>query len=179
MSSRRSGGGSSSRSGRGRTSVKSMIKSLNNHSVNTLTELCRIERIAAACEDEADAKAFQEPMTAAWVHYVTSNQLLLELRGFTNNYPMTADIVHDAVTRVRADPHSNRSWNLAWLCLNKMRDDGLIEGYAEVEASKQEMWGSTLPTQEEVQQLAACFEYEWNVAVDTMLRHWQTPPSWY
>ncbi|KAF7537900.1 hypothetical protein G7Z17_g12759 [Cylindrodendrum hubeiense] len=179
MSSRRSGGGSSSRSGGSRTSVKQLIKSLKNHSVNTLTELCRIERIAAACEDEADAKAFQEPMTAAWVYYVTSNQLLTELRGFTGNYPISADVIHDAHTRVRADPDSNRSWNLAWLCLNKMRDDGLISGYSEVEASRQEMWGTTVPTQEEVQQLAACFEYEWSVAVDTMLRHWQTPPSWY
>ncbi|KPM33893.1 hypothetical protein AK830_g12679 [Neonectria ditissima] len=178
MSSRRSEG-SSSRSGRSGNPIKHHIKSLNNHSVNTLTELCRIERIAASCEDEADAKAFQEPMTAAWVYYVTSNQMLLELRGFTGNYPITADIVHDAHTRVRQDPDSNRSWNLAWLCLVKMRDDDLISGYAAVEASKQEMWGSVLPTQKEVEQLAACFEYEWGVAVDTMLRHWQTPPSWY
>ena len=160
------------------TSLKSLIKSLNNHSVNTLTELCRIERIAASCEDEAEARAFQEPMTTAWVYYVASNQLLIELRGFTGNYPISADIVHDAHARVRGDPNSNRSWNMAWLCLMKMRDDGLIPAYAAVEASKQEMWGTTVPTEEDVQQLAACFEYEWNLAVDQMLRHWQTPPSW-
>ena len=44
---------------------------------------------------------------------------------------------------------------------------------------KQEMWGGRDPTQEEAEQLARCFEHEWTTAVDTMLRHWNTPPTWY
>ncbi|KAK8036806.1 hypothetical protein PG994_015303 [Apiospora phragmitis] len=35
------------------------IESLETHRVNTLTELCRIERVAAACENEEDSRAFQ------------------------------------------------------------------------------------------------------------------------
>lgn len=81
-----------------------MIDSLQSHSVNTLTELVRFERIAASCDDESDAAAFQRPMTEAW----------------KNNYPFCGDILTDAETRVRNDPESNRSWNMAWLCLQKM-----------------------------------------------------------
>ncbi|ROV87380.1 hypothetical protein VMCG_10746 [Cytospora schulzeri] len=97
-----------------------MIESLRSHSVNTLTELVRFERIAASCDDESDAVAFQEPMTEAWNFYVSSNQFLTELRGLTKNYPFCGDILTDAQTRVRNDPESNRSWNMAWLCLQKV-----------------------------------------------------------
>jgi hypothetical protein len=62
-------------------------------------------------------------MTAAWDYYVTSNQFLTELRGITRNYPFSGDVVAEAQRRVRADPDSNRSWNLAWLCLMKIRDE--------------------------------------------------------
>jgi hypothetical protein len=62
-------------------------------------------------------------MTAAWEYYVNSNQFLTELRGLTRSYPFCGDIVHDAHVRVRNDPDSNRSWNLAWLCLMKIRDE--------------------------------------------------------
>lgn len=79
--------------------------------------------MAAACDDEADAAAFQEPMTAAWSYYVSGGQFLVELRGLTPNYPMGADVLSDAVRRVRSDPGSNRSWNMAWLCLVKIRDE--------------------------------------------------------
>lgn len=61
-------------------------------------------------------------MTAAWNHYVMSNQFLTELTGLTRNYPISSEIVNDALYRVQNDPDSNRSWNLAWLCLTKMRD---------------------------------------------------------
>jgi hypothetical protein len=161
------------------SSIQSLIRSLSTHRVNTLTELCRIERLAASCENEEDARAFQEPMTTAWVHYVTSKQFLLELRGLTRNYPFCGDIVQEAHSRVVADPDSNRSWNLAWLCLIKMRDDGLIAAYAAAEAVKPEMWGESSPTEEHVAQLTACFEQEWSYAVDTMLRHWTFSPTWY
>ncbi len=100
-----------------------MIDSLETHRVNTLTELCRIERVAASCDSEDDARAFQGPMTAAWEYYVNSNQLLTELRGLTRSYPFCGEILRDAHVRVRNDPNSNRSWNLAWLCLMKIRDE--------------------------------------------------------
>lgn len=61
-------------------------------------------------------------MTAAWTYYV-DNQLLTELRGLTRSYPACAELVADAASRVRNDPESNRSWNLAWLCLVKIRDE--------------------------------------------------------
>ena len=41
------------------------------------------------------------------------------------------------------------------------------------------MWGNRKPSAEEKAQLAACFEYEWNQAVDRMLRHWTVSPTWY
>lgn len=104
-------------------SVQQLIESLETHRVNTLTELCRIERVAATCENEEDAVAFQGPMTAAWDYYVNSNQLLSELRGMTRSYPICSDILYDAHVRVRSDPNSNKSWNLAWLCLTKIQEE--------------------------------------------------------
>ena len=127
-------------------------------------------------------------MTLAWQYYVTSNQFLSELRGLTPSYPFSADVTADAQQRVVGDPLSNRSWNMAWLCLVKIRDDGMIPQYAAAEAAKPEMWTSVdehgapvynEPQPAECAQLAACFEYEWTQAVTTMLRHWATPPTWY
>lgn len=135
--------------------------------------------MAASCENEVDARAFQEPMTSAWVYYVSSNQFLTELRGLTRNYPFSYDLLSDAESRVRADPESNKSWNLAWLCLMKIRDGGLIPLYAAAEAMKPDMWGSTEPSAEDVGQLASCFENEWTEAIYTMLRHWSVAPTWY
>ncbi|EFX01961.1 hypothetical protein CMQ_5032 [Grosmannia clavigera kw1407] len=186
MSSRSSQKGSSSSSHSGgkkarssQKSIKQLIESLETHRVNTLTELCRIEGAAAACEHEEDARAFQEPMTAAWVYYVESNQFLSELRGLTPSYPFSGDVLAEAQRRVRNDPDSNRSWNMAWLCLSKIFNDGLISYYATSEASKPEMWAGYEPTPEECAQLAQCFEYEWTQAVTTMLRHWSVPPTCY
>ncbi|KAI1328665.1 hypothetical protein F5Y16DRAFT_146404 [Xylariaceae sp. FL0255] len=163
----------------GNSSTKQMIDALKTHRVNTLTELCRIERAAASCEDEAEAQAFQGPMTAAWDYYVNSNQLLTELRGLTRNYPASGGLVEEALTLVRHDPESNRSWNLAWLCLMKIRNEGLIPMYAQSEAWKPEMWGGRDPTPEEADQLSQCFQHEWTQAVDKMLRHWPASPTWY
>ncbi|TFB00701.1 hypothetical protein CCMA1212_007480 [Trichoderma ghanense] len=183
MSTPRSGSVSSRGSGRTsdkpRASMQQLIDSLTTHRINTLTELCRIERIAATCDSEAEARAFQQPMTEAWIHYVSSNQFLTELRGLTRSYPLSADIVAEAYRRVRSDPDSNRSWNLAWLCLTRMRDDGLVRIFADAEARKPEMWGGKGPSEKMVQQLATCFEDEWRAAIETMLRHWTTPPTWY
>ncbi|TPX11135.1 uncharacterized protein E0L32_007996 [Thyridium curvatum] len=180
MSSSRSGSSQGSKKPRAsQKSMRQLIESLRSHRVNTLTELCRIERAAASCQNEEDAQEFQGPMTSAWDYYVTSHQFLTELRGLTRNYPFCGDIVTDAHFRVRSDPESNRSWNLAWLCLIKIQDDNLISSYAAVEASKPEMWGGRYPEPEESEQLAQCFEYEWSQAVAGMLRHWPVPPTWY
>ncbi|KAK7729380.1 phosphate metabolism protein 7 [Cytospora paraplurivora] len=56
-------------------------------------------------------------MTEAWSFYVSTNQFLTELRGLTRNYPFCGDILTDAQIRVRNKSESNRSWNMAWLCL--------------------------------------------------------------
>lgn len=53
----------------------------------------------------------------------------------------------------------------------------MIEAYATSEAAKPEMWGGRLPEAEEAAQLADCFTYEWQEALNTMLRHWETPPT--
>lgn len=58
-------------------------------------------------------------------------------------------------------------------------DSGLISEYAASEARVPDMWGGRDPEKEEADQLAACFEYEWGMAVETMLRHWQVAPTWY
>jgi hypothetical protein len=118
-------------------------------------------------------------MTAAWVHYLTSNQFLAELRGLTRSYPISGEMVQDAYNRVISDPESNRSWNLAWLCLMKIRDEGMVGVYAQREAERGEMWGEKRPSKEEVGQLARCFEYEWMTAIEVMLRHWTFAPTWY
>ncbi|KAF7954435.1 hypothetical protein EAE96_005556 [Botrytis aclada] len=184
MSSRNSrrsqvGQSSSSRSSRPSATQEStaqLIESLSTHRVNTLTELCRIERIAAASNEE-DLLLIRDPMTAAWTYYVTSHNLLNELRNLTPNYTFSNDLLDDAKWRVSSDPNSDRSWNYAWLVLIKIHDDGMIQTHTESEAAKPEMWGGRYPEAEEAAQLAACFAYEWQEALDQMLRHWETPPT--
>lgn len=51
--------------------------------------------------------------------------------------------------------------------------------YAASEALRPEMWGGRSPTPEEAAQLTQCFEFEWNSAVTTLLRHWHVMPTWY
>ncbi|KAI0509623.1 hypothetical protein F5B22DRAFT_319384 [Xylaria bambusicola] len=169
----------SSRERRSQRSIKQMIESLRNHTVNTLTELRRIERVATTCETEEELQAFQQPMASAWDYYVSSNQLLLEMRGLTRNYPISSSLIEEARVLVSEDPDSSRSWNMAWLCLSKIRDAGLVLSIAQSEAQKPEMWGGRYPSPEEAEQLTQCFVYEWSHAVDTMLRHWRTAPVWY
>lgn len=156
-----------------------MIESLQNHTVNTLTELCRIERCAMTRESEAERQAFQGPLAAAWDYYVNSNQLLLEMRGLTRNYPAASSLIEEARDLVGLDPNSSQSWNLAWLCLVKIRDAGLILSCAQSESQKPEMWGGRHPSPEEAEQLARCFVYEWTQAIDVMLRHWRVAPVSY
>lgn len=56
---------------------------------------------------------------------------------------------------------------------------GLIPSYAQSEAAHPSMWGGHDPDEVEVDQLAQCFETEWSQAVQTMMRHWSVPPTWY
>ena len=104
------------------SSVDQLIESLRTRRVNTLTELRRIERVAAA-SSEADQARFQEPMTLAWKYYVDSNNLLNELRNLTRNYPFSSECLDEAKWLVLNDPESNRSWNWAWLVLTKIQDE--------------------------------------------------------
>ncbi|KAM3508134.1 hypothetical protein MY11210_006859 [Beauveria gryllotalpidicola] len=159
--------------------IRHLLDTLAHQRVDTMTELCRIERAAAACARPDDARAFQGPMTRAWVRYVAGRRLLVELRGLTPGFPVCAELIDEAHRRVRADPASNRSWNLAWLCLVRIRDDGLVAAYAVVEASKPCMWGGLPPSDEDVFRLSACFEREWTLAVAILLRHWPVAPTWY
>lgn len=103
--------------------MRQLIASLQARQYNTLSDLCRIERIAASCGREEDAQAFQGPMTAAWNYYFESGQFMTELLSLTRNYPFCTDIIHEAHSRVVEDPASNRSWNLAWLILAKVQTE--------------------------------------------------------
>jgi hypothetical protein len=80
-------------------------------------------------------------MTAAWAHYVDSNNLLNELRGLTKNYPFSSDLLDEAKVAcprlsapkradslcpqrlVVSDPASVRSWNYCWLVLLKIEKE--------------------------------------------------------
>ncbi|KAI4146603.1 MAG: hypothetical protein LQ340_005869 [Diploschistes diacapsis] len=90
-----------------------LIKSLEAHSVNTLVELRRIEKVLVGATDATG------PMTNAWAHYVNSNNLLSELRGLTKSYPFSSECLDEAKWMVISDPQSSRSWNYCWLVLQK------------------------------------------------------------
>jgi hypothetical protein len=62
---------------------------------------------------------------------------------------------------------------------NVKANSNLVATYAESEAARPEMWGGNQPEEAQIQQLAACFQYEWDLAVQTMLQHWQLAPTWY
>ncbi|KAF2404572.1 hypothetical protein EJ06DRAFT_210216 [Trichodelitschia bisporula] len=148
------------------------IHALRTHRINTITDLRRVEKIFASI----GTSDVTEPMTTAWSYYVNSHTLLTELRSLTRNYPFSSECVEEAKRRVYSDPSSNRSWNLCWLVLNKIRSDQLIPYYAHYQASAPAMWGHRVATPDEVSKLTAAFVAEWNWAVDQMLRHWERPP---
>ncbi|KAK0726185.1 hypothetical protein B0T21DRAFT_336376 [Apiosordaria backusii] len=160
-------------------SARQIIESLQTHRINTLTELCRVERLVVGAETEEDQRAFQEPMTSAWLYYVESNQMLTELRGLISDFPFSGEMLTYAQSLVRSDPQANRSWNFAWMVLEKIRDENLIATYAEIEAARPEMWGDTVPDDQQVQELAAYFSQAWSGAITWMLQHWAAPPVWY
>jgi hypothetical protein len=45
------------------------------------------------------------------------------------------------------------------------------------QARQADMWGNHVPSEQDVETLAAAFAREWTEAVDEMLRHWDTPPT--
>ncbi|KAF2017410.1 hypothetical protein BU24DRAFT_440390 [Aaosphaeria arxii CBS 175.79] len=149
-----------------------MIHALQSHRVNTLIELRRIEKAFA----RLGSPDVTEPMTTAWSYYVNSHGLLTELRGLTRDYPFSSECVEEAKRRVYADPQSNRSWNFCWLVLSKIRDDELIQYYAQYQAEDPSMWGYHEPSDDDVMRLSQAFMAEWNTAVNHMLRHWDQPP---
>lgn len=69
----------------------------------------------------------------------------------------SSDCLDEAKRRVYSDPESNRSWNLCWLVLEKVRSDNLIPYYAGYQATLPSMWGGKNPTSEGTQQLASAF----------------------
>lgn len=101
------------------TEKAQLIRSLQTHKVNTLTELRRIEKIF----EGASSAETVEPMNSAWSHYVNSNQLLSELRALTKNYPFSSECLDEAKWRVVEDSANNRSRNYCWLVLSKIRKE--------------------------------------------------------
>ncbi|KAL8993590.1 MAG: hypothetical protein Q9188_007290, partial [Gyalolechia gomerana] len=88
-----------------------LIHSLRSHSINTLPELRRIERIFAVL----NAPDTLEPMKNAWTYYVNSNSLLNELRGLTKNYPFSSECLDEAKARVSGSPGvgaGNHCWKV-------------------------------------------------------------------
>ncbi|KAI1824967.1 hypothetical protein F4861DRAFT_538422 [Xylaria intraflava] len=160
-------------------SASQMTGWLQSNRVRTLVELCRVERHVVDLKDEKDKQRITGLMAMAWDFYMDGNQLLVELRGLTRNYPVSASLLEEARRMVVDDPNSPRSWNLAWLCLVKIRDQGLVLTCAQAEAQKPEMWGGRHPSPEEAEQLTRCFVYEWSQAVVNLLRHWRRDPVWY
>ncbi|OQO07143.1 hypothetical protein B0A48_07711 [Cryoendolithus antarcticus] len=151
---------------------QALIEALNEHRINTVGELRRIERIFAAI----GSPDLTQPMTTAWMYYVTSNSLLTELRRLTPDYPFSSELLTEARSRVHTDPSSNRSWNYCWLTLAKIHTDNLIPRFATTQASMSEMWGGRKVRAEEVKQLRDAFVDEWTTALRGMLRYWETAP---
>ncbi|KAK0928995.1 hypothetical protein LTR91_006240 [Friedmanniomyces endolithicus] len=151
---------------------RAMIAALNEHRINTIGELRRVERVFATL----GSPDLTQPMTAAWMYYVNSNSLLTELRGLTRNYPFSSECLDEAKRRVHADPASNRSWNYCWLVLAKTHTDRLIPAFARAQAVRPEMWGGTVPAAQLVTQLAEAFVEEWKAALAQLLRFWEEAP---
>ena len=121
-------------------------------------------------------KPFMEPLTSAWAHYVNSNNFLSELRGLTKEYPFSSELLDDGKWRVISDPSSSRSYNYAWLILQKITQDDLIPKHAQEMAKDPAMWGGITPEESNVAALSNVFEVEWTKAVQYMMRHWNCSP---
>ena len=155
-----------------------MITELESSSVKTLADLLRIERFAMACERDVDQRALVPPLKFAWEYYVRVNHFRTELHRLTGMYTFSNELIAEAYTRVLNDPERNRSWNMVWLCLMKMKDDGLLTEYAANLVFKPEIFGGRERSAEEIAGLTIDYEYVWTDAVDFMLRNWEIPPMW-
>lgn len=149
-----------------------LIHSLRTHSVNTLPELRRIERIFAAL----DAPDTAEPMKSAWIYYVNSHSLLNELRGLTKNYPFSSECLDEAKARVSANP-GNGSGNYCWKVLKFVQSQGLIPRHSRLLAAKPAMWGGRKPSAVEIEKLATACADDWTRGLTTLLRHWDANGS--
>ncbi|KAL9635393.1 MAG: hypothetical protein Q9164_003484 [Protoblastenia rupestris] len=144
-----------------------MLHSLRTHRVNTLTELRRIEK-SLTSDDSTDVT---EAMTAAWAHYVNSNNLLSELRGMTKNYPFSSECLDEAKWQVIGDPEKRVSSTLFKPLQVSLRleDWSLIEKHARILAIKPAMWGGKNPNASGVEKLANACIAEWTRALDDHL----------
>lgn len=179
--------------------VKTLLNSLRTHRVNTLTELRRIERILIPADitKNLDSSTIPneiiEPLASAWLHYVYSNNLLSELRNLTRSCLFSSELLDEAKMLVTADPESGRSWNFAWLVLNKIENEcatfppqhltcsivnllgrELIDKHARDLSTNPDMWGGRSPAADEAKMLEDKCKGEWTWAVRQMLRNWET-----
>lgn len=95
-----------------------LISSLTSHCISTLADLRRVEK-SLTIYDQAELYG---AMTAAWAHYVNSNNLLSDLRGLTKSYPFSSELLDEAKWMVIEDPASQNSWNYCWLVLAKIQE---------------------------------------------------------
>ncbi|KAL9599639.1 MAG: hypothetical protein Q9219_003723 [cf. Caloplaca sp. 3 TL-2023] len=142
-----------------------LVTSIRSHSINTLPELRRIERIFAAL----NAPDTVEPMKNAWIYYVNSHNLLNELRGLTKNFPFSSECLDEAKARVSGSPGGA---NHCWKVLKYIQNQSLIPRHARLLAAKPAMWGSRQPSAAEIQQLATACANTWTQALTILLRHW-------
>ncbi|KAL8974379.1 MAG: hypothetical protein Q9197_001374 [Variospora fuerteventurae] len=143
-----------------------LIHSLRTHTINTLPELRRIERIFSAL----NAPDTAVPMQNAWIYYVDSHNLLNELRGLTRDYPFSSECLDEAKARVPRN--GNGGGNYCWKVLKWVKDQSLIPRHARLLAAKPAMWGGKKPSAADVQKLATMCTNEWTRALTTLLRHW-------
>ncbi|KAI4092413.1 MAG: hypothetical protein LQ344_003478 [Seirophora lacunosa] len=144
-----------------------LIHSLRAHTINTLPELRRIERIFAALHAPDTA----EPMRNAWLHYVDSHNLLNELRGLTRDYPFSSECLDEAKGRVPRTA-GNGGGNYCWKVLKWVKDQALIPRHARLLAAKPAMWGGKKPSAADVEKLATVCADAWTRALMTLLRNW-------
>ncbi|KAL8948726.1 MAG: hypothetical protein Q9222_005108 [Ikaeria aurantiellina] len=145
-----------------------LLSSLRAHSINTLPELRRIERIFAALNSPDTT----QPMKDAWIYYVNSHNLLNELRGLTRSYPFSSECLDDAKARATAGNGQQGGINFCWAVLDRVRSLNLIPHHARLLASKPAMWGNRPPSATEIDKLATACANEWSRALATLLRHW-------
>jgi hypothetical protein len=109
------------------SNVSFVIDVLSSGRINTLGDLCRMERtLINAMQPRVDhlrESPAMELLASAWMNYVQSNNLLSELRNLTRDYPFSSELLDEAKELVMQDPSRDRSWNYAWLVLTKIEEE--------------------------------------------------------